>query len=56
MGLAHGQGNGGFLPYPAIVDTIADQKYTQSKLFSLDLGGQVPSGCKIASNLCIVYG
>ena len=46
MGLAHGQGGSGFLPYPGIVDTIAEQKYTQSKLFSLDLGGQVPSGCK----------
>ena len=43
MGLAHGIGNG-FLKYPTVIDSLAAQNYTQSKLFSLDLGGQVPSG------------
>ena len=46
MGLAHGIGNG-FLKYPTVIDSLAAQNYTQSKLFSLDLGGQVPSGCEL---------
>lgn len=43
MGLAHGQGNG-FTKYPTVIDSLAAQNYTQSRLFSLDLGGQVPPG------------
>ncbi len=43
MGLARGLGNG-FIRYPTIVDSLAAQGYTQSKLFSLDLGGQVSPG------------
>ncbi|KAI1371301.1 acid protease [Hypoxylon crocopeplum] len=39
LGLGHGQG-GGVIEYPSIVDSLASQGYTNSRLFSLDLGGQ----------------
>ncbi|KAI0836914.1 acid protease [Hypoxylon sp. FL0890] len=39
MGLGRGQG-GGVVEYSSIVDSLAAQGYTESKLFSLDLGGQ----------------
>ncbi|KAI0880512.1 acid protease [Annulohypoxylon maeteangense] len=39
LGLGRGQG-GGVVNYSSIVDSLADQGYTNSKLFSLDLGGQ----------------
>ncbi|RYP08686.1 hypothetical protein DL765_008709 [Monosporascus sp. GIB2] len=60
MGLAHGLGGSGtdangFLEYPGIVDSLAAQGFTQSKLFSLDLGGQVrPPG--VATTGQIVFG
>ncbi|KAI1771479.1 aspartic peptidase domain-containing protein [Hypoxylon cercidicola] len=39
LGLGRGEGNG-IMDYPSVVDQLADQGYTDSKLFSLDLGGQ----------------
>ncbi|KAI0377236.1 acid protease [Hypomontagnella monticulosa] len=39
LGLGHGQGHG-VIQYSSIVDSLAAQGYTNSKLFSLDLGGQ----------------
>ncbi|RYP69879.1 hypothetical protein DL771_005822 [Monosporascus sp. 5C6A] len=60
MGLAHGFGGSGtdtngFLDYPGIVDSLAAQSFTQSKLFSLDLGGQIrPPG--VATTGQIVFG
>ncbi|OTA96568.1 hypothetical protein M434DRAFT_8765 [Hypoxylon sp. CO27-5] len=39
MGLGRGQG-GGVVDYSLIIDSLAAQGYTNSKLFSLDLGGQ----------------
>ncbi|KAI1101626.1 acid protease [Jackrogersella minutella] len=39
LGLGHGQGNG-VIEYASIIDSLAAQGYTDSKLFSLDLGGQ----------------
>ncbi|KAI2467318.1 acid protease [Annulohypoxylon bovei var. microspora] len=39
LGLGRGQG-GGVVEYSSIVDSLAAQGYTNSKLFSLDLGGQ----------------
>jgi hypothetical protein len=43
MGLAHGQGNG-FIEYPLIIDSLSAQGFTNTKLFSMDLGGQVAPG------------
>ncbi|RYO78144.1 hypothetical protein DL763_009759 [Monosporascus cannonballus] len=48
MGLAHGLGGSGtdtngFLEYPGVADSLAAQGFTQSKLFSLDLGGPDPA-------------
>ncbi|KAI1504057.1 aspartic peptidase domain-containing protein [Biscogniauxia marginata] len=40
MGLGYGQGNG-FINYPLVIDSLAAQGFTNSKLFSLDLGRQV---------------
>ncbi|RYP48270.1 hypothetical protein DL768_005823 [Monosporascus sp. mg162] len=60
MGLAHGLGGSGtdtngFLNYAGIVDSLAAQMFTQSKLFSLDLGGQIrPPG--VATTGQIVFG
>ncbi|RYP42705.1 hypothetical protein DL767_000074 [Monosporascus sp. MG133] len=60
MGLAHGLGGSGtdingFLNYPGIIDSLAAQSFTQSKLFSLDLGGQIrPPG--VATTGQIVFG
>ncbi|KAI1654372.1 acid protease [Daldinia decipiens] len=39
LGLGHGKGHG-VIDYESIVDSLAAQGYTDSKLFSLDLGGQ----------------
>ncbi|KAF3059606.1 Candidapepsin-1 [Daldinia childiae] len=39
LGLGHGKGHG-VIDYESIVDSLAVQGYTDSKLFSLDLGGQ----------------
>ncbi|OTB02013.1 hypothetical protein M426DRAFT_13856 [Hypoxylon sp. CI-4A] len=39
LGLGYGQGHG-VISYPSVVDSIEAQGYTESKLFSLDLGGQ----------------
>ncbi|KAI1763516.1 acid protease [Hypoxylon sp. FL1150] len=39
LGLGRGEGNG-IMDYPSVVDQLATQGYTDSKLFSLDLGGQ----------------
>ncbi|KAI1412794.1 acid protease [Hypoxylon sp. FL1857] len=39
MGLGRGKG-GGVVEYSSVVDSLAAQGYTNSKLFSLDLGGQ----------------
>ncbi|KAI0121921.1 acid protease [Daldinia grandis] len=39
LGLGHGKGHG-VINYESIVDSLAVQGYTDSKLFSLDLGGQ----------------
>ncbi|KAI0475093.1 aspartic peptidase domain-containing protein [Xylariaceae sp. FL0804] len=51
MGLGRGQGPNGFLQYPLIVDSLAAQGYTNSKLFSLDLGGQAQAGAAITGEL-----
>ncbi|RYP76964.1 hypothetical protein DL770_007138 [Monosporascus sp. CRB-9-2] len=60
MGLAHGLGGSGtdtngFLDYPGIVDSLAAQRFTQSKLFSLDLGGQIRAP-GVATTGQIVFG
>ncbi|RYP71052.1 hypothetical protein DL769_004765 [Monosporascus sp. CRB-8-3] len=60
MGLAHGLGGSGtdtngFLEYPGIVDSLAAQGFTQSRLFGLDLGGQIPSPA-VATTGQIVFG
>ncbi|OTB18062.1 hypothetical protein K445DRAFT_365066 [Daldinia sp. EC12] len=39
LGLGHGKGHG-VIEYESIVDSLAAQGYTDSKLFSLDLGAQ----------------
>ncbi|KAI0848771.1 acid protease [Daldinia vernicosa] len=39
LGLGHGKGHG-VIDYESIVDSLATQGFTDSKLFSLDLGGQ----------------
>ncbi|RYP05405.1 hypothetical protein DL764_003830 [Monosporascus ibericus] len=50
-----GTDTNGFLNYPGIVDSLAAQRFTQSKLFSLDLGGQIrPPG--VATTGQIVLG
>ncbi|KAI2631214.1 aspartic peptidase domain-containing protein [Xylaria nigripes] len=43
MGLGHGLGNG-FIDHPLVVDSLAAQGLTNTKLFSLDLGGQINPG------------
>ncbi|KAI0530342.1 aspartic peptidase domain-containing protein [Xylaria digitata] len=50
MGLAHGQGNG-FAKYPLIIDSLAAQNFTNTKLFSMDLGRQVSPGGAITGEL-----
>ncbi|TGJ76611.1 hypothetical protein E0Z10_g10848 [Xylaria hypoxylon] len=50
MGLAHGQGNG-FIKYPLVIDSIASQGLSNTKLFSLDLGKQVNPGGAITGEL-----
>lgn len=45
LGLGRGEGNG-IMDYPSVVDQLATQGYTDSKLFSLDLGGQPGPTCK----------
>lgn len=43
MGLGHGFGNG-FVDYPLVVDSLATQGLTNTKLFSMDLGKQIKPG------------
>ncbi|KAJ2984885.1 hypothetical protein NUW58_g5823 [Xylaria curta] len=43
MGLGHGQGNG-FIDYPLVIDSLAAQGLTNTKLFSMDLGKQIMHG------------
>ncbi|KAI1259668.1 acid protease [Xylariaceae sp. FL1019] len=50
MGLGHGQGNG-FIDYPIIIDSLADQGFTNTKLFSMDLGGQPAPGAAITGEM-----
>ncbi|KAI0104711.1 aspartic peptidase domain-containing protein [Nemania sp. FL0031] len=50
MGLGHGQGNG-FINYPLVVDSLAAQKVTNTKLFSMDLGRQMNPGATITGEL-----
>ncbi|KAI1152475.1 aspartic peptidase domain-containing protein [Nemania diffusa] len=50
MGLGHGQGNG-FINYPLVVDSLAAQKVTNTKLFSMDLGRQTNPGAVITGEL-----
>ncbi|KAI0160171.1 acid protease [Xylariaceae sp. FL1272] len=50
MGLGHGQGNG-FINYPIIIDSLADQGFTNTKLFSMDLGGQASPGAAVTGEM-----
>lgn len=43
MGLGHGFGNG-FIDYPLVIDSLATQGLTNTKLFSMDLGKQIKPG------------
>lgn len=43
MGLAKGLGNG-FIQYPLIVDSLSAQGFTNTKLFSINLGTQATGG------------
>ncbi|KAI0592921.1 aspartic peptidase domain-containing protein [Biscogniauxia sp. FL1348] len=53
MGLGHGLGNG-FINYPLVMDSLAAQGLTNSKLFSLDLGAQANPGAAVTGQ--IVFG
>ncbi|KAI5920594.1 aspartic peptidase domain-containing protein [Camillea tinctor] len=53
MGLGHGLGNG-FINYPLVIDSLAAQGLTNSKLFSLDLGTQPKPGAAVTGQ--IVFG
>ncbi|KAI0129168.1 aspartic peptidase domain-containing protein, partial [Xylariales sp. AK1849] len=53
MGLSRGLGNG-FIDYNTIVDTLLAQSFTNSRLFSLDLGSQGPPQVAITGE--IVFG
>ncbi|KAH8159875.1 hypothetical protein CIB48_g8366 [Xylaria polymorpha] len=50
MGLGHGQGNG-FINYPLVIDSLAAQGLTNTKLFSMDLGRQVSPGAVITGEM-----
>ncbi|KAI1757617.1 acid protease [Xylaria castorea] len=50
MGLGHGQGNG-FINYPLVVDSLAAQGLTNTKLFSMNLGRQVSPGAVITGEM-----
>ncbi|KAJ8113662.1 hypothetical protein ONZ43_g5108 [Nemania bipapillata] len=50
MGLGHGLGNG-FIDYPLIVDSLAAQRVTNTKLFSMDLGRQMNPGAVITGEM-----
>ncbi|KAH9905862.1 acid protease [Xylariomycetidae sp. FL2044] len=50
MGLGYGLGNG-FINYPLIIDSLVAQGYTNSKLFSLDLGGQPKPAAAITGEM-----
>ncbi|KAI0439149.1 acid protease [Xylaria telfairii] len=50
MGLGHGQGNG-FINYPLVIDSLAAQGFTNTKLFSMDLGRQVSPGAVITGEM-----
>lgn len=42
MGLGQGRA-GNYIKYPVIVDSLRDQGFTESRLFSLELGPQAPA-------------
>ncbi|KAI1433806.1 aspartic peptidase domain-containing protein [Xylaria sp. CBS 124048] len=50
MGLGHGISRGA-VRYPLIIDSLADMGMTNTKLFSLDLGGQVRPGVAITGEM-----
>ncbi|KAI8951248.1 aspartic peptidase domain-containing protein [Xylaria longipes] len=50
MGLGHGQEKG-FINYPLVIDSLAAQGFTNTKLFSMDLGGQVNPGAVITGEM-----
>ncbi|KAI1322318.1 aspartic peptidase domain-containing protein [Xylariaceae sp. FL0255] len=50
MGLGHGQGNG-FINYPLVIDSLYNQGFTNTRLFSLDLGGQASPGAVITGEM-----
>ncbi|KAI0023971.1 aspartic peptidase domain-containing protein [Xylariomycetidae sp. FL0641] len=50
LGLGHGQ-QGGFFQYPLVVDSLAAQGYTNSKLFSMDLGSQPDPSAAVTGEL-----
>lgn len=57
LGLGYGQeapGSPGLQSYPVVIDSLLEQNYTSSKLFSLDLGSQGPPG--VAQVGQIVFG
>ncbi|KAI0404741.1 acid protease [Xylaria palmicola] len=50
MGLAHGLGNG-FIKYPIVIDSLAAQGFTNTKLFSMDLGRQASPGAIVTGEM-----
>ncbi|KAI0487052.1 aspartic peptidase domain-containing protein [Xylaria cf. heliscus] len=50
MGLGHGQGNG-FINYPLVIDSLAAQGFTNTKLFSMNLGRQISPGAVITGEM-----
>ena len=55
MGLAHGRGNG-FINYDTTIDSLAAQGFTNSRLFSLDLGSQGASAGSVISGEMVFGG
>ena len=55
MGLGQGRANN-YLKYPLILDSLKTQGYTQSRLFSLELGPQPPKSNPIQYSGEIVFG
>lgn len=55
MGLGQGRANN-YLKYPLIVDSLKTQGYTESRLFSLELGPQPPMSNPIQYSGEIVFG
>ncbi|GAW27089.1 putative secreted aspartic proteinase [Rosellinia necatrix] len=50
MGLGRGLG-GGFVNYPLVVDSLAAQGFTNTKLFSMDLGRQIGPGAFVTGEM-----